>query len=261
MKTRLFWILLLITAQFGLAQKWQWGLHGGVGLSGEQQKLTQTTVRISGVGTIDGTQKTLLEPSVLVGAWVERKLGERWALTSAIQYHWLSHIEQYTSYIIGPSGNITNHEKNENRLQQSALEAPVGGRFYFQRPSRKWRVFLGAQLIPTWITDGALTFLSYQNNIFNTGPNIYGSSYHLDFDATYVQNQPIQLGYGAEIGFSKGPFAFALIKQWSFRPERLDYYNSYGCRGGCDFFDPDYNGFYQTRLLENTNLRLQYRIN
>lgn len=260
MKLQLITILVLLL-NMGQAQKWQWGPQAAAGLSGDRAKDVNSSFTLVGGNTTNNLEEVLFEPSFWIGAWAERQLGEHFSLTLALQYHWLNHIKRFTSSTINTRAGLIATQVNEDQLRQSALEVPLGLRYYFQRSTRSWRIFLGGQLIPLWINKGSARTYIFQDNIFNPEPSVYISEYNLSFEEAYVQNKPIQLGYSAELGFSKGAISLALVQQWSFRPEQLDYYDQYICRGGCDFYDPNYNPFFQSRLLKSTNLRLQYRIN
>jgi hypothetical protein len=260
MKKLYFGILFLsLVSSISAQARWTWGANLQLSHSGERVKEAYDFDRPGGAYG-SSLHRTVFDPSFAGGAWVAYRLGLHWSLQTALQYRQLVATQRYELHIYDAAAQLNGAQLANTTLRQHSLEVPLRLRYYLTHPLRQARPFVSIQAAPAYLLSGEELTIQRQSDLSQGETQTIAYRYPLDFQQNYVSTSPLQLTYGAEIGIQWQQFALSLTHNRSLRAKRLDYDPPLiCCFGDCVELYRGYNAHLQTRILQNTNLQLQYQ--
>lgn len=242
---------------------WSWGLSLQTGYSGERVNENYDYGR---PGSFIGQRTTerIPELSAAAGLWLGYQLAPRWQIQAGMQYRHLVTAKRTVDQTFTAANAPRSYSNQRIDLQQQSIEMPFSLRYYLAHPVRAFRPYIGAQLAPAYLLAGRELQVERSWSFFNPVQETVAYEYLLDFSDDYVRTQPWQATYGFQLGVEWKQFALSLVHNRTFRAAQLDYDQDLLAYIDVVFIDPadyanfQYNPYYQTRILRNTNLQLQY---
>jgi hypothetical protein len=255
------YFLILIISLVGLVlsaqSRWSWGAAFQAGPSGERMDLRSDFNR-PGVAYGNDRTRTLYRTSFATGLWVNYTLSPHWNWQAALHYRQQLRAEQRETFTYTPAGTLRTYYSRHSSLQQQSVELPLRLRCYTHAPARQWRPFLSIQLAPAYLLNGDLLVVNRYSDITTGDQTVLAEHYTLDFTEDYVTAYPWQLTYGAELGLAWSHFALSLVHNRTVNGKREDIAPRILC-GFSTSPCPIANQYSQTRILDHTQLQLQYQ--